>query len=258
MLFGFVVDRSEYYGLPTFLLTVALTVCGAYLAIADNISASLKLFFCFLSPSVALTMGIIVIESYLYHHSGSMDYTYVNENKEYPNLNNINGVIIAASVIYFGLILMMPFDWLFRQTNSIEMYIASKNDDIKYPCDNEEEEREATLDANTAATEAHNTLLNVKNLSQVYPDGTHAVKDMNFRIKKGEVLSFLGANGAGKSTTMKMLCGTLDATYGDANVNGYSITTQRTLARRNLGIAMQQDIIWVSNLFRLCHFLYVN
>jgi ATP-binding cassette subfamily A (ABC1) protein 3 len=60
----------------------------------------------------------------------------------------------------------------------------------------------------------------------------------------GEVLSFLGANGAGKSTTMKMLCGTLDATYGDANVNGYSISTQKTLARRNLGIAMQQDIIW--------------
>jgi ABC-type multidrug transport system ATPase subunit len=45
---------------------------------------------------------------------------------------------------------------------------------------------------------------------------------------------------------MKMLCGTLDASYGDATVNGYSITSQRTLARRNLGIAMQQDIIWVS------------
>jgi ATP-binding cassette subfamily A (ABC1) protein 3 len=60
----------------------------------------------------------------------------------------------------------------------------------------------------------------------------------------GEVLSFLGANGAGKSTTMNMLCGTLDPTYGDATVKGYSITTQRTLARRNLGIAMQQDIMW--------------
>jgi ABC-type multidrug transport system ATPase subunit len=44
---------------------------------------------------------------------------------------------------------------------------------------------------------------------------------------------------------MKMLCGTLDPTYGDATVKGYSITTQKTLARRKLGIAMQQDIIWV-------------
>lgn len=49
----------------------------------------------------------------------------------------------------------------------------------------------------------------------------------------------------GKSTCMGMLCGTLNATFGDAIVNGYSISQQRTLARRNLGIAMQQDIIWV-------------
>lgn len=58
MAFGFVIPRSEYYGLPVFLTTCALTVCGAYLAIADNISVGLKLFFCFLSPSVGLTMGL--------------------------------------------------------------------------------------------------------------------------------------------------------------------------------------------------------
>jgi ABC-type multidrug transport system ATPase subunit len=48
---------------------------------------------------------------------------------------------------------------------------------------------------------------------------------------------------------MGMLCGTLRATFGDTKVNGYSISTHRTLARRNLGIAMQQDIIWVCNCF---------
>ena len=48
----------------------------------------------------------------------------------------------------------------------------------------------------------------------------------------------------GKSTTMGMLCGTLDATFGDAIINGYSISTRRTMARRNLGICMQQDILW--------------
>lgn len=44
---------------------------------------------------------------------------------------------------------------------------------------------------------------------------------------------------------MGMLCGALEVTKGDTWVNGYSITHQRTLARRNLGIAMQQDVIWV-------------
>jgi ATP-binding cassette subfamily A (ABC1) protein 3 len=43
---------------------------------------------------------------------------------------------------------------------------------------------------------------------------------------------------------MGMLCGTLKATYGDAIVNGFSITRNRTMARRNLGICMQQDVIW--------------
>ncbi len=112
--------------------------------------------------------------------------------------------------------------------------ILNKAEDIPYPCDKEEED-----------TAGAKFLLKVNTMTQVYPDGTNAVKDMTFNVREGEVLSFLGANGAGKSTTMKMLCGTLDPTYGDATVNGYSITGQKTLARRNLGIAMQQDIIWV-------------
>ena len=43
---------------------------------------------------------------------------------------------------------------------------------------------------------------------------------------------------------MGMLCGTLDATLGDALVNGHSISSRRTIARRNLGICFQQDVIW--------------
>lgn len=43
---------------------------------------------------------------------------------------------------------------------------------------------------------------------------------------------------------MRMLCGTLNATLGDALIAGCSITTSRVEARRHLGIAMQQDIIW--------------
>ena len=63
-------------------------------------------------------------------------------------------------------------------------------------------------------------------------------------MHEGEILSFLGANGAGKSTTMNMLCGTLKATSGDALVNGYSISRSTSKARRNLGICTQKDVIW--------------
>lgn len=245
MAFGFVVPRSEYYGLPIFVLTIALTICGAYLGIDYDISSGLKLFFCFLSPSIGLTMGILSIETYMYHNDNArMDYDYIDADKAYPSLNQINMVLLLSALMYFLITVSLPLDWLLKLTSSTaaENLAANRQEDMKYPCDNEEEELTKSL-ANVDQSNPR-YLLNVQALSQVYPDGTNAVKDMNFRVKEGEVLSFLGANGAGKSTCMKMLCGTLDATNGDALVNGYSISTQRTLARRNLGIAMQQDIIW--------------
>lgn len=232
MAFGFVIPRSEYYGLPVLLTTCALTVCGAYLGIANNINHSVKQLFCFMSPSVGLTMGVLAIESYLHSKGGPMDYDYRNEGRDYPSLNEIIGAIFASGVVYFIIAVGMPFDWIFPSENKAELIANAKLDEVKYPCDSEDNE------------EPTDAALNVSNLSQIYPDGTNALKDVSFYIKDGEVLSFLGANGAGKSTCMKMLCGTLEPTTGDATVNGFSITTQRVLARRNLGIAMQQDIIW--------------
>ena len=237
MAFGFVIPRSEFYGLPAFLLNTALTVCGAYLAVAYNISVGLKLFCCFLSPSVGLSMGIVVIENYLYVNGGPMNYSFINHNKNYPNLNDINSILLVSALTYVLITLCFPLEtiWNFFKLPTIEGIAINKLDHVKYPCDVEE---------NTEVGIGGKVLLNVSSLTQVYPDGTNAVSDMSFKVTQGEVLSFLGANGAGKSTTMKMLCGTINATYGDATVNGFSITSERTLARRNLGIAMQQDVLW--------------
>eukprot|EP01039_Chlorochromonas_danica_P002043 gene2043-2228_t len=241
MAFGFVIPKSEYYGLPVLMTTSALTVCGAYLGIAGNVNVSARLFLCYLCPPMGLTMGVLNIESYLYHHD-QMDFTFVNESKNYPCLNDICGVLVASGITFYLFVSNMPFTWLFEKENTARaVYEAVRSDDVggqnKYPCDNEEEEFPHLSDK-------RNSLLDVRQLSQIYPDGTNALKDMSFTVKEGEVLSFLGANGAGKSTCMKMLCGTLDPTYGDAFVNGFSITSDRVMARRNLGIAMQQDIIW--------------
>jgi ABC-type Na+ transport system ATPase subunit NatA len=200
------------------------------------------MFLCFLHPSIAFTMGVFSIETYLWHHGGNdMDWSFVDHAKNYPSLNQLIGVIIASSVMYMFLCIGMPFDWLRNMLSDTEFtignYVAAKTDETKYPGDYED-----VVDAELQGDEKN--LLVVKELSHIYPDGTHAVKDVSFNIKEGEVLSFLGANGAGKSTCMGMLCGTLEATIGDAQVNGFSISTDRTMARRNLGIAMQQDIIW--------------
>lgn len=49
-----------------------------------------------------------------------------------------------------------------------------------------------------------------------------AVNDLSFRVKRGELFAFLGVNGAGKSTTISMICGQLSADSGDIRVNGWN------------------------------------
>ena len=67
-----------------------------------------------------------------------------------------------------------------------------------------------------------------------------SVDHINFKVKKGEIFGFLGANGAGKSTTIKMLCAILDPTEGDAMVGGFSIKTQSELVKKNIGYMSQR------------------
>jgi len=67
-----------------------------------------------------------------------------------------------------------------------------------------------------------------------------AVDDISFSVKKGEVFGFLGANGAGKSTTIKMLCAILEPSAGDALVAGYSVVKQPDLVKNNIGYMSQR------------------
>ena len=62
-----------------------------------------------------------------------------------------------------------------------------------------------------------------------------AVADLSLTVSRGEIVGLLGANGAGKSTLIKMLTGTLAPDSGDAEVNGYSIVTDRIRAQTQIG-----------------------
>jgi ABC-2 type transport system ATP-binding protein len=81
--------------------------------------------------------------------------------------------------------------------------------------------------------------IEVKNLTKVFGNFT-SVNNISFEVKEGEVFGFLGSNGAGKSTTIKMLCGILEPTYGDALVGGFSIATQPDEVKRNIGYMSQK------------------
>lgn len=67
-----------------------------------------------------------------------------------------------------------------------------------------------------------------------------AVDDVSFEVEQGQIFGFLGANGAGKSTTIKMLCGLLSSTSGTARVGGYDINRQVEQIKRNIGYMSQK------------------
>ncbi len=67
-----------------------------------------------------------------------------------------------------------------------------------------------------------------------------AVDDLSFEVRKGEIFGFLGANGAGKSTTIRMLCGLLTPTSGTAMVGGYDVARQTDRVKRTIGYMSQR------------------
>jgi ABC-2 type transport system ATP-binding protein len=81
--------------------------------------------------------------------------------------------------------------------------------------------------------------IEVNNLTKVFGKFT-AVDNVNFSVKQGEIFGFLGANGAGKSTTIRMLIGILEPTSGDALVSGYSIKNQPDMVKKNIGYMSQK------------------
>lgn len=81
--------------------------------------------------------------------------------------------------------------------------------------------------------------IEVKNLTKKFGNFT-SVDNVSFEVYRGEIFGFLGANGAGKSTTIKMLCGILEPTSGDATVGGFSIKTQSEQVKRNIGYMSQK------------------
>src|ERR687892_933729 len=67
-----------------------------------------------------------------------------------------------------------------------------------------------------------------------------AVKDLSFSVKQGEIFGFLGANGAGKSTTIRMLCGLLQPTSGTALVGGVDVSRNPEGVKRSIGYMSQK------------------
>ena len=67
-----------------------------------------------------------------------------------------------------------------------------------------------------------------------------ATDHVTFEVRKGEIFGFLGANGAGKTTAMRMLCGLSQPSEGKATVAGYDVATEYEQVKRHIGYMSQK------------------
>jgi len=81
--------------------------------------------------------------------------------------------------------------------------------------------------------------IEVESLTKRFGDFT-AVDSVSFEVERGSIFGFLGANGAGKSTTIRMLCGILDPTSGTASVGGFDINREPERVKRVIGYMSQK------------------
>jgi ABC-2 type transport system ATP-binding protein len=84
-----------------------------------------------------------------------------------------------------------------------------------------------------------NKVIHTENLTKKFGDFT-AVDNISFSVNKGEIFGFLGANGAGKTTAMRMLCGLSHPTSGKGFVAGFDIFKQSEDVKKNIGYMSQK------------------
>lgn len=89
----------------------------------------------------------------------------------------------------------------------------------------------------------NNNVIQAKNLTKSFGHFT-AVNGISFEVKKGEIFGFLGANGAGKTTAMKMLIGISTPSSGEAHVAGFDVFSQAENIKMNIGYMSQKFALY--------------
>jgi len=97
------------------------------------------------------------------------------------------------------------------------------------------------------------TILKIEHLSHRY-SSSWAVRDLNIKINQNGIVGLLGSNGAGKSTTMNIICGVLNQTEGKVSINGFDIRDQPEDAKKHIGFLPQTPPLYLD--FTIDEYLY--
>lgn len=87
-----------------------------------------------------------------------------------------------------------------------------------------------------------NNMIEISHLSKRFGD-VKAVEDLSFRVKEGELFAFLGINGAGKSTTINIMCGQLAKDSGTVQIGGRELEKNLDQIKNSLGVVFQNSVL---------------
>lgn len=87
-----------------------------------------------------------------------------------------------------------------------------------------------------------NEIIEIEHLEKSF-GSVHAVRDLSFRVKRGELFAFLGVNGAGKSTTISIMCHQLSKDSGIIRIDGADIDKNPDLIKKSLGVVFQSSVL---------------
>lgn len=85
-------------------------------------------------------------------------------------------------------------------------------------------------------------IIEIKHLSKHFGE-VKAVQDLSFKVKEGELFAFLGINGAGKSTTISIMCGQLAKDAGTVRIDGADLERETDTVKRKLGVVFQNSVL---------------
>lgn len=85
-------------------------------------------------------------------------------------------------------------------------------------------------------------IIEIRELNKSFGE-VKAVDNLSFRVKRGELFAFLGVNGAGKSTTISMICGQLKRDSGEILIDGKNLQEQLDEVKRSLGVVFQNSVL---------------
>lgn len=87
-----------------------------------------------------------------------------------------------------------------------------------------------------------NNIIEINHLNKSFGE-VQAVQDLSFRVKEGELFAFLGVNGAGKSTTINIMCGQLSKDNGSVVIDGMNLDESLDMIKSELGVVFQNSVL---------------